>query len=304
VNADDLRDPPPNYRYIAGGSEALAQQERGRAAIAPASEESAPPLDIVYLFRHSKQGDKEILYSLRSVAKHAPYVRKVWVLGDRPEWLVEDKAIVEHVPHEYLAPLVGFKTPVRSDFLMLLLASLIPGLAFDFLRFSDDYILLQPLPRQKLCTVRALEDLNQKTNRGSGKWKAMLWNTFDILKRYGYAGYNFETHVPQPYTRQLVFEAYMAFRGFLTEERHVGMHAPTAIYNYGLKHQDLRFVWLAEEQSKVGLYGSGAAGSSAEDIAAACEGKLLLNYDDAAFGPPLLRFLQQKFPERCQFERV
>jgi len=35
----------------------------------------SPPLDIVYLFRHSKHGDQEILYSLRSVAKQAPYVR-------------------------------------------------------------------------------------------------------------------------------------------------------------------------------------------------------------------------------------
>src|SRR5688572_23484626 len=116
------------------------------------------PVDIVYLFRHSKAGDEEIRYSLRSVAKNLPWVRKVWVFGDRPKWLAEDTRLIEQVPREYMAPLLGFKTPVRNDFLMLALASLVPQVAFDFVRFSDDYIVLEPLTREQLCTPRALQD--------------------------------------------------------------------------------------------------------------------------------------------------
>src|SRR5439155_4832826 len=110
----------------------------------PSVSELPASLAIIYLFRHSKDEDAEIRYSLRSVARNLPFVRKVWIFGSRPEFLSGDKAVVEHVPHEYVAPLLGLKTPVRNDFLMLALAALIPGVAFEFVRFSDDYIVLEP----------------------------------------------------------------------------------------------------------------------------------------------------------------
>src|SRR4051812_7252638 len=168
-----------------------------------------PPLDIVYLFKHSKHQDEEIRFSLRSVAANLPFIRKVWIFGDCPAFLSKDRSIIEHVPHEYIAPLLGYKTPVRSDMLMVVLASLMPEVSFDFVRFSDDYIVLEPLTRDVLCVVRALEDLNTSTDRGKGKWREVLWRTFDVLKEYGYAGYNFESHVPQKLDRKIVFEAFM-----------------------------------------------------------------------------------------------
>ena len=167
------------------------------------------PLDIVYLFRHSKHSDKELQYSLRSVALNLQYIRKVWIFGDRPKFLAGDTTIIEHVPHAYLAPLLGYRVPIRNDFLLLVLGSMIPGVAFDFLRFSDDYIVLQPVSRERLCTPRAVEDLNEVTMRGEGKWKALLWQTYDTLKRYSYPGINFESHTPQPLNRKVVFEAFM-----------------------------------------------------------------------------------------------
>jgi hypothetical protein len=45
-------------------------------------------VDALYLFRHSVYGDVEIRYSLRALAKHAPYIRKVWIFGDRPALFV------------------------------------------------------------------------------------------------------------------------------------------------------------------------------------------------------------------------
>src|SRR5438552_12967243 len=128
------------------------------------------PLDVVYIFRHSKHEDLEIRYSLRSVAKYAPYVRKIWIFGSRPGFLADDTTLIEHVPHAYMAPLLDLKTPVRNDFLMVALASMIPELSFEFVRFSDDYILLQSVSRRQLCTVRAIEDLSQCKHRGEGKW--------------------------------------------------------------------------------------------------------------------------------------
>jgi len=262
-------------------------------------EPSTQPIDIVYVFRHSRHGDEEIRFSLRSVAQNLPFIRKVWIFGDRPSFLSDDTSIVEQVPHEYMAPLLGYRTPVRNDFLMLILASLIPRLAFDFVRFADDYIILAPLSRERLTTPSAIEDLAHISSRGSGQWKDQLWRTYDLLKQYGYAGYNFEAHVPQPYTKQLAFEAFMSFRSFLSEERFGGIVTATTVFNFGLKHHGLPFIWLAEEKSKAGFYGKCPAEA---EIAAACEGKLFLSFDDAGFGPTMLEFLRRRFPEPCKYE--
>lgn len=258
-------------------------------------------LDIVYLFRHSQHQDEEIRFSLRSVARNIPYIRKVWIFGDRPAFLTDNNAIVEHVPHEYIAPLLGYRSPVRNDFLMLFLASLLPGVAFDFVRFSDDYIVLKPLSREQLCIVRALEDLNDQRARGAGTWKQDLWRTFDVLKEYGYAGHNFESHVPAPMNRKLVFEAFMAFRAFQSEDRHAGMLSGTAVYNYALRHHGLKFIRLAEEQSRAGFYG---ACPGDDQIRSACRDKMFLSFDDKGFGAPVLGFLRSLFPEACQYERM
>ncbi len=257
------------------------------------------PLDIVYLFRHSKHDDLEIRYSLRSVAKYAPFIRKVWIFGSRPAFLSDDTSIIEHVPHAYMAPLLGLKSPVRNDFLMVILASMIPELSSEFLRFSDDYILLQPASRAQMCKVRAVEDLTKCTHRGSGKWKAMLWRTYDILRKHGYEGINFESHTPFWTSRKLVFEAFMSFKPFLSEGRFEGMHSGTAIGNYALRHHRLSYNWLADEQNRVGFYGACPAGN---EIVAHCDGKLFLSYDDDAFGTPMQRFLQKMFPVRCKYE--
>ena len=73
-------------------------------------------MDLLYVFRHSSFDDLELRYSLRSVATHAPWVRKVWVFGDRPEFLSEDTKIIEHVPHEAVAWVEKRRTPVTNFF--------------------------------------------------------------------------------------------------------------------------------------------------------------------------------------------
>ncbi len=93
-------------------------------------------MDALYLFRHSVYGDVEIRYSLRSVAKYAPYIRKVWIFGDRPAFLSEETSLIEHVPHSYVTRSGNFRTPVTNFFLLLYLSSLIPDLDHEYLFFS------------------------------------------------------------------------------------------------------------------------------------------------------------------------
>jgi hypothetical protein len=159
-------------------------------------------MDARYVFRHSVHGDVEIRYSLRSVAEYAPYIRKVWIFGDRLAFLSDDTSFVEHVPHSYITRSGSFRTPVTNFFLLLYLSSLIPDLDHEYLFFCDDFYLLRPLEMADARTVRYLQDLSQAKDRGRGVWRESLWRTYDLLRRLGYPGYNLEAHTPTYFRRR------------------------------------------------------------------------------------------------------
>ena len=140
-------------------------------------------MDIVYLFNHCGNQDFEIRQSLRSVVQHAPYIRKVWIFGDRPSFISDDTSLIEHVPHEYVAWILGIKTPVSNFFLMTVLSSLIPDLSFEYLRFSDDFFLPEGLPHRE-CSQGPLPgrfDVGSPAATRARLWKDSLWRTRDLL---------------------------------------------------------------------------------------------------------------------------
>ena len=159
-------------------------------------------MDVVYVVQHSQHDDLELRYSLRSVAQHLPWIRKVWIFGDRPAFLSKDWSTIEHVSWEKVAWIGRFKVPVKNFLLQSFLISLWPELDFEFLVFCDDYVLLDDVSPIVAKRVRYLENLDDVTSRGTGLWKQSLWRTYDWLKQLGYPGYNFVTHSPARTTFQ------------------------------------------------------------------------------------------------------
>lgn len=258
-------------------------------------------MDIVYLFRHSPHRDEELRFSLRSVARHAPWVRKVWVFGDCPPWLSADRQAVEHVDHEAVAWIVGCASPVANTFLMLYLAALLPEVTPGFLHFCDDYVLLDDLSPADAVKPRYLEDLDATTgNRGTGLYKDALWRTYDLLKRLGYQRLNYEVHVPVFFPKKRILAAVRDFQDFITEDRYYGPLALLTIQNHAQKHEGFAPVDLRAEGRYTGFH---FRAFSTEEIAAGCAGKRFLNFDDASFDPAMRAFLQARFPEPCRFER-
>lgn len=258
-------------------------------------------MDIVYTYRHARD-DFELRYSLRSVERHAAFVRKVWIYGDRPDFLSADTTVVEHVPHELNAAVLGVKTPIRSFFLMLYLSSLIPELTSEYLWFSDDFFLLRDYSVEDARVVRYLEDL-KRTPRparpGQDPWKDQVWRTYDNLRWRGYGVYNFETHTPTHLTKRRVADAYGAFRDLITEGPTDGITAATAILNHAHKHEGFGVRLMRKERA--GYWGRPPQ-SYGHVIRDTC-GSTFLNFDDAALCDPLRRFLHERFPNRSRFER-
>ncbi len=256
-------------------------------------------MDIVYLFRHSKFDDVEIRHSLRSVAKNLTWVRKVWVFGDRPEFLSDDKSMIEHVPWKAVAWLIHAQAPVRGFFLQCFLVAQHPEVDAEFLLFCDDYILLDQVTAEVARRDRFLEDLSEVTKRGGGAWKQALWRTYDWLKRLGYGGLNFETHTPMFLTKKRVFEAYRDLHDFVTENRFFGMLGPTGILNHANKQERFPLTKLRVENLSCGFHFKPAV---YDNIIEKTQGKLFMNFDDEALSDDLRRFLTERFPEPCVYE--
>ncbi|XP_043196593.1 N-acetylglucosamine-1-phosphotransferase subunits alpha/beta-like [Amphibalanus amphitrite] len=89
---------------------------------------------------------QELRYSLRSLERHAPWVRRVFLVtnGQIPDWLALDNPKLTLVTHEEIFPdhdhLPTFSSPAIEAHIHR-----IPGLSEHFLYFNDDVLLGQPV---------------------------------------------------------------------------------------------------------------------------------------------------------------
>lgn len=259
-------------------------------------------MDALYFYKSSRHDGEELRYSLRSVQRHAPWLRRIFIVGDRPDFLADSDRVI-HVSYDSLCPTLGFKAPVTNGFLMLFVGSLIPELDFEFLHFCDDYVLLRDLAPEVARRQRAIEDLAACKGRGTGLWKESLWRTHDLLKRFGYTSLNFETHTPAHFTRRRVWNAYLTFKDFVTEDRFHGPLAATAVGNHALRQEKYPVVRLAAEGARVGYWGKRP---EPEQLRKDCENpkSLFLNFDDDAYGSVIREYLEERFPEPGPWERT
>lgn len=208
-------------------------------------------MDVVYFVQHNLYEDLELQFSLRSVAQHLPWIRKVWIFGDRPKFLSDDRSKIEHIPWEAVAWVGRFKTPVRNMFLQYFLTS--------------------------------------------------LWRTYDWLKQLGYTGFNFVSHLPVSMTKQRVFEAYADLEDYVTEDRYAGMLAELGILNHAYRKQSFPQTLIQEEGLYVGFHHKAP---TYEKIVMRTRGKLFLNFDDTGFNDDMRRFVAERFPRPCFYEKT
>jgi hypothetical protein len=256
-------------------------------------------MDALYVYKQSDNGDFEIRYSLRSLERHAPFVGKVWIYGDSPNFLATDRSLVECVPQESTSRVLDIGAPVTNFFLLMFLSSLIPALSFEYLFLSDDFVLLKDLTLEEACKDRYSEDMAQITTRGSGPWVDALWRTYHVLTSLGYTGYNFETHVPARMTRKRVLDAYCDLKDYISEDSLSGLMGLTAVLNHAHTREKMPLTNLIEENSRCGFWG---APPSWEDVVQRSQGKTFFNFDDRAFGAGIRRFLVERFPARSRYE--
>ncbi len=115
---------------------------RRQAALEKVYPSSAPHADAVADCRFLDNG--ELRYSLRSLARFAPWVRRVHLLtdGQKPHWL--DETSVRLVRHEEVFP-SGSPLPVFNSSAIETVQHRVPGLAEHFISLNDDFLLGRPV---------------------------------------------------------------------------------------------------------------------------------------------------------------
>jgi hypothetical protein len=89
----------------------------------------------------------ELRFSLRSVARFAPWVRRVFIVSNcsPPPWLDTDNPRIQWVDHEEVLPREGL--PVFNSHAIESRLQHVPGLAERFLYFNDDFFLMRKIER-------------------------------------------------------------------------------------------------------------------------------------------------------------
>ena len=75
----------------------------------------------------------------------------------------------------------------------------------------------------------------------------------------------------------------------------------TAILNHAVHHHELPVVSLRDTAQRASFY---RTPPSAKSLSKAVEGKAFFNHDDPAFGAAIARFLSDRFPDPCKYERA
>lgn len=102
--------------------------------------------------------NSELLYSLRSVERYAPWVRHIYIVtnGQVPSWLNLDNPKISIVTHSDICPphLIDDALPTFSSMAIEMMLHRIPNLSDRFIYFNDDVFLGRPLYLDDLRSER------------------------------------------------------------------------------------------------------------------------------------------------------
>lgn len=148
-------------------------------------------MDVVYILGSgSVWKNNELRFSLRSLEKFISGVGTVYVVGNRPDWLVN----VVHLPFPDL-----YTCKERNIMLKVAHACGHPDLSDRFLHVHDDHFALAPGEAADVpnWACGSLLRMSRPDPRGGrSHWREAVKNTHDALTAKGLPGHNFDIHYP------------------------------------------------------------------------------------------------------------
>jgi hypothetical protein len=140
-------------------------------------------MDILYYIGSgSRHNNDELRYSLRSLDAHCKDVDKVWIVGNKPRFLVNCEYVwVEDIKGEWWKN-AFLKTKAAID----------AGISKDFLLMNDDFFMLKDFTAKDYPCYHKGDIPETSTS----KYYDVICNTRKVLEREGYPFKHYGVHCP------------------------------------------------------------------------------------------------------------
>ena len=165
-------------------------------------------VDVVYVLGSgSGWKNNEIRFSLRSIEKNGINAGKIFVVGEKPEFLSK-KVIYIHVS-DIFNPNVNADGNIITK---VLAACADKRLSDDFLFINDDHILLKPVDLHDVPAFHKGDmNLFPATHWALNYWRGRLKRTMETLNDKGLTAYHFDCHTPILFNKILFPEVMAGF---------------------------------------------------------------------------------------------
>jgi hypothetical protein len=234
--------------------------------------------DIVYVLGDgSKWANRELWFSLASVAKNLKDVGRIFVVGSNPGFLSKE---VTFIPvREQYDP----KLNPAANIITKLLAVCKGGVSEKFLLFNDDFVVLKPISANDVPVVHKgkFSDYPQKYFN-SGNYRLRMRKTFSILKQRKLPDYNFGVHIPFPMERKKLLH----LLNNVDWKSGVGISLRTIYGNMYYSKAEMEQVKDPNLNEHYSL----------AKIQARFSTEHFMSYNDRGLNRPLKMFLKQQFP--------
>lgn len=141
----------------------------------------------------SRWQNNEIRFSLRSVEKHLRGVLDVWIVGERPDFLININHIPANDQHD---------VPDRNIMEKIKKACDHPEISDPFLFFNDDHFLLSDFQAEEFPYYYDATIWDKIAKRGYDGYGQRMQNTMKHLQSNGKPIKNFDIHTPILYHKQ------------------------------------------------------------------------------------------------------
>lgn len=251
-------------------------------------------LEVVYQYLHSASKWEELRYSLRSLDQHLKTPYRVWIVGDKPDWLTN----VNHIPHQRVDS--GWLNNCYDAISKLEKVLNHPEIGNELLWMYDDMYLLKDAEQIDFEQFLAVNHSTNLDHTSSGIHKEILKETFKALKAAIRSTYNCETHTPRLYSKILLKE--MVLKYSPKENRYLF----STLYFNDVYNGITPTLLSKENGIKAGFYGFDSLYSykakTVEEIKTICARNKFLNHNDDGLTQHLVQVIEELYPTKSIFE--
>ena len=166
-----------------------------------------------------------------------------------------------------------------------------------FIYTYDDILLLKEADTEKLAAIYQIE--KAKDLKPTTKYRQLLINAFETLRKAKLTDYNCETHLPRVYSKKNMIEV---FKQFSPIKNRLLIHSL-----YANKFIDKPILMEKGDGIKAGYYGkanewSYSSKSNKATLKKTIDKATFLNFNDQGLSDKLIEIIKEKFSEKSSFE--